>query len=526
MSSQKDEDEQISEGYESPTKTSSFKKRLLKRDGHRFNKYIQSTTTHGVVYIFVGKSKIRRIFWLLIVLAAAAGCLYNVINRVVFLASGPTSTTISIIESDRADFPAVTLCNLNLVKKGYLDNISTDLSFLIREAFYIQGTASKCRSTLEEYQVNFPSNLSLSDLIWNGRQTAEETIFGCRFMGQECKSYDFVPSLTPSGVCYTFDSRGMAVQGTGAKHALSFIVSILEGEYSVSYNHDVGIKIAVQPQNEPPQPDELGIAVSPGKNAFIGVRQTNIENKSSRRKCRDTTDTTSFNFLQGKFPYSVSACQIDCMRTNIAQNCKCLGAGANSLTSKFHNLQNCTIKELCCVVAELNNASQCDCPEACRKTMYTTGTSYSGYPADYAAQDVIDEATDAFNISNDTFIDTNIIQKNILAVNIYFETLTVEEQVTTNAYDIVALLSDIGGQLGLFLGASVISIFEFLTWVFDETKDRCCGMSERKIVNKLKSLTDVKRCKQKRHGRKNRVNVINTGGDGTTGKEYRNFEEL
>lgn len=69
---------------------------MLKKDDAVFREYIENTTTHGVVRIFSDKSLIRRLFWLLIVLGASVGCLYNCIDRIRFLVSEPTSTTISI----------------------------------------------------------------------------------------------------------------------------------------------------------------------------------------------------------------------------------------------------------------------------------------------------------------------------------------------------------------------------------------------------------------------------------------------
>ena len=477
-----------------PTKprSSSFRQRLLNKDRSRFNKYIQSTTTHGVVYIFIGKSKIRRLFWLMIVLTAGIGCLYNVFNRIAFLANRPISTTLSVVDESSVNFPAVTLCNLNLMRRSFLASTSPGLAQLIRNVFYTQGTDEECKNATEQFELySISVNDSFPDLLWKGRHRANETIISCRFLGQECDWRDFLPTLTPSGVCYTFNDGKQApvmkINGTGIRFALSLIVSIQQDEYNAALNHDAGIKISVHPQNEPPQPDELGIAIPPGKSAFIGLKQRNIQDKSSTRKCRDASATTSFNFLEGKFPYSVSACQNDCLRSNIARKCRCLGSGtlttSYSTKPQFRRLGNCTIEDTCCQLVEIYRHDACDCPVACSKTQYTIGTSYSAFPANYAASDL----ARSVNAQLNTNINASIFQENYLGVNIYFETLTREEQVTRNAYDIVALLSDIGGQLGLFLGASVISVFELLTWLFDEVKDRCCGISERKLIDKVKS---------------------------------------
>ena len=96
---------------------------MCKNDSRKFMKYIESTPTHGVVHIFTGKSIIRRLFWLLIVLVAAGYCLYNISDRIRYLSSNPTSTTTSLVQQASLEFPAVTICNLNSVKRSYLETV-------------------------------------------------------------------------------------------------------------------------------------------------------------------------------------------------------------------------------------------------------------------------------------------------------------------------------------------------------------------------------------------------------------------
>ena len=48
-----------------------------------------------------------------------------------------------------------------------------------------------------------------------------------------------------------------------------------------------------------------------------------------------------------------------------------------------------------------------------------------------------------------------------------------ETQTTVFTYGIEEFIAEVGGQLGLFIGVSVITFFEFVIFIFDEIKDRC-----------------------------------------------------
>ena len=137
----------------------------------------------------------------------------------------------------------------------------------------------------------------------------------------------------------------------------------------------------------------------------------------------------------------------------------------------------------------ISRSQLCDCPAACKYISYEPQISYSGYPGELKAQDL----AELYQLPVDYF------SKNLLSVNIYYETFNVEMEITTDSYSAIAFLSDMGGQLGLFIGASVISILEFVTWVMDEFKDRCIGVSDRKIEKWSEELeqdlAEIKRVK-------------------------------
>lgn len=460
---------------------------MFKKDASKFKKYIESTTAHGVVRIFSGKSVIRRIFWLVIVLAASGGCLYNISDRIRFLISSPTSTATSVTRKSTLTFPAVTVCNLNhfraevLQRRNITELIQTAL-FVVPEATTQDLDPDICDVILRDTSV-IPQSVNLShlafeELLWEARHILENFIVDCRFAGRRCNVIDmFEPVISNLGICYTFNSgrSGKPLQlarGTGQRQGLQLYINVDQQSYTTPI--DAGVKVAIHPQSEPPLPDDQGIGVPPGSNGFISLRELRVIDQT-RRDCNAASETSSFSFLQSEYiyDYSIPACTVDCMQTSMANNCGCNSARSfhHPKSNKFAQLPNCTLENICCIVDELVSPSQCNCPPACSSVLYDKEVSYSQFPADFQS----------IGIASTLNITPSIFRSNLLAISIYFETLNVETQTTSDSYSFVALLSDIGGQLGLFLGVSVISIIEFGAWIIDEIKDRVFGLSEKKL---------------------------------------------
>ena len=455
-----------------------WKKRLFKKDSTNFMKYIESTTAHGVVRIFTGKSITRRLFWLVIVLVAAGGCLYNISDRISFLVSAPTSTTISLSRRNNVAFPAVTVCNLNRFRLDALQE--RNLSGFIRSAFVL-NELEDCEAALDNFTlsgaIDIPAvEVDYEELTNDTRTVLEDFIVDCYFAGRKCNVTEmFEPVFTSLGICYTFNSGRMkelaVASGTGQRQGLTLFVNVDQFRYSSPI--DAGVKIAIHPQSEPPLPDDQGIGIPTGRNAFISIRERRIEDKTGRN-CNSKGETSGLNFLQREYTtYSESACLVDCMQTNIADNCDCVAAHSfySPDASEYTSLHKCTLEDICCVMNELLLPSNCTCSAACSAITYESSVSYSYFPAEYLSQLL----GHRFNFS------PTIFPTNFLVANVYFETLNVQSETTSFAYSFIALLSDIGGQLGLFLGVSVISIMEFGTWIVDEIKDRIFCTSEKKI---------------------------------------------
>lgn len=76
--------------------------------------FLHSLTLHGFRFIFEEGPKIRRIFWLLILILAVMMLLLQGKKSIQKFFDRPTTTTVQVEFLDQIVFPAVSICNFNL----------------------------------------------------------------------------------------------------------------------------------------------------------------------------------------------------------------------------------------------------------------------------------------------------------------------------------------------------------------------------------------------------------------------------
>ena len=70
-------------------------------------------------------------------------------------------------------------------------------------------------------------------------------------------------------------------------------------------------------------------------------------------------------------------------------------------------------------------------------------------------------------------------RKNFLNLDIYYNQLTVEEVVQQPAFAFLSLLGEIGGFLGLLLGASVLTVCEIFDFIIVNSLASCKKRQEK-----------------------------------------------
>ena len=351
----------------------SLKRRLLYGDKKKFDKYVQSTSTHGIKRIFTGKSKIRRLFWATLFLLSFAGCLYGIVSSIILYSEVPTATTVYTDHVHALTFPAVTICNLNGYRLSVLNekNITEYITASILQKRQNENGKQRCEAAMS----NFDTREDLSSVIRQTSQPLKDLIVDCSFLGQPCDlEAMFTPYSVPTGTCYTFNDRNttreyFSVTGSGFRHSLQLVANVRHDSYVGSPHDEAGVLVSVHEQGAPPLVWESGVAIPVGHSAYLSVTRNQIEDRtyrdfSANKDCVNIPD--NFKIVQN-YTYSYRACRLECILSQLAEECKCT-PNFDTVIGDTRKYRECTISDLCCILNIIDNSSECSCPVLCNHT--------------------------------------------------------------------------------------------------------------------------------------------------------------
>uniref|UniRef100_A0A8D0H920 Acid-sensing ion channel 3 n=1 Tax=Sphenodon punctatus TaxID=8508 RepID=A0A8D0H920_SPHPU len=385
--------------------------------------FARSCTLHGIGHVFLpGPLTPRRAAWASAVLLSLGIFLYQVDERVRYYGEYHHVTTLDEEETMLLVFPAITLCNYNRIRRSAVTR--SDLHWMGRELLGVEPSDfPDYLQTLGQTEANSPDfypskSFSLREFYQRTGHNMAGMLLHCRYRRRECGPENFTTIFTRLGKCYTFNSGepGYELLTTlrgGAGNGLELMINIEQEEYLPVWG-DTG---------------EWGRGTPPGQGG--GAQRADV-------------------FLGCTCVSGQPSCRIDCETRYLAENCNCRmvhmpgeGGGASYFLVKKDN-------------------KYCVCQTPCDMVRYGKELSMVKIPSKASAKYLAKK----YNRSE------QYIAENVLVLDIFFEALNYETIEQKKAYEVAGLLGDIGGQMGLFIGASLLTVLEIFDYLYEVLRDK------------------------------------------------------
>lgn len=183
--------------------------------------------------------------------------------------------------------------------------------------------------------------------------------------------------------------------------------------------------------------------------------------------------------------YMMSKCNCQDMSTLTLYENYTLVPPCLNMNDLFCDLQQYTaffsqnVKELC---------SQ-DCPLECSRIEYSTSTTSSSYPThvyyEYLKNQTIVQSKFNNDVSQLTY---EKLKSQIVAVNVYYDDLSYIKISENAQTELIDLVSNLGGTLGLFIGVSFLSFAEILDLIFN----LCYILLKYQISRKVGNTNEIR----------------------------------
>uniref|UniRef100_A0A7I4XW99 Amiloride-sensitive sodium channel n=1 Tax=Haemonchus contortus TaxID=6289 RepID=A0A7I4XW99_HAECO len=440
------------------------------------------TSTHGIPHIGLANAQWLRILWIIIVLCCFGGFIWQFVTLFTNYLAYRVNTETELQFSDR-EFATVTLCHLNAWKKDESGAAIPKMRDLIDA--YQSGTAhadydfsnrfdGKRQQSATKFTALMSENLYSSSKLpgANHAYTYEDLVITCTYNAKSCNTTDFREFYDPSyGICHMFNFDGSRTSSrAGPLYGLRMVIRTDQAKY-LPWTETAGVIMSIHGKDDVPFPDVFGYFAAPGTATSLGVRFISTSRLPAPYGTCTRQETLNGKHYNGK--YEVESCFRDCLQDRIVTDCGCYDpayhhaddGGATPSCADGDQLQN-----LACIdriansdAGGFNIIRDCVCPQPCEVDSYSVTVSTAKWPS--TAYKPEECQRNSSGKPWDT-ADMNCLewyQKNTLLVEIYYERMNFQVLTESPAYSLVNLVSDVGGQVGLFLGMSIISVIELLT---------------------------------------------------------------
>ncbi|GFS54753.1 acid-sensing ion channel 4 [Nephila pilipes] len=372
--------------------------------------------------------------------------------------------TLEKEEEKSVSFPAVSICNFNRMKVEFIEEgrhiynttvNGTPLLFSERKHIF------QC-SNIQSYKRN-KRKMDKQRYLTKFHKMDEETrrknghhpfdfIKSCLFNRKICpKNLTTYFQSLRYGNCVTFNKQTREMKPLYVSHIgpdSGLVLDLyLETSFYSPATESFGARVVIHDPNETPGPEEQGFNVGPGYEISVSLRQSVMYRLPTpfRDHC------VGYEKRQGSSVRSQKDCVRTCIQTENFAKCGCI----DQTLSVMNNLKHCNLTnqtQMCClndVLEKMSNSGPtCDCPQPCRYTSYNEILSRAIWPSKVC---ILKEPS--------TY---QYFRKGGVRLNIFYSGLERTVYKQKAKFEGFELLSFLGCELGLWLGLSLLGMFNVM----------------------------------------------------------------
>ena len=432
----------------------------------------ENVTMHGFARISITTSKIIKFVWLISMLGFSGMLFHQLHSIFARFFKYPSAVKYETIISAKLQFPSVTICASSFSKPrllalGNRTFIEESFERVQKHKNLDMGRADFTSKILSEIIKNVTN---LKKVSFNQSSFMIENLEGsCKFgMIRACNySKDFKSMLLVNRVpCYNFNYDGKFYQKRAGPEGGFSIILFLDVENAMPLplaELGDGVEILLQHHTNFPFPWKGSILVPAGQLSYIEIKKTDI----FRMKYPYPSNCTNGEGFPLLYPgqYTVLNCQESCFGYKAAENCSKVDFYLNALLPKHLKKKlaitasdhECWWKIFQTMDAE--GFQSCKCQLPCSEVHFHKSLSYSKWPSSADIPYYKSVFSKALGINKSTLTE-EFIRKNFLKVNIFFGEMSLQRTTEEKKYTYDTIISDIGGQMGIWIGASMFSVME------------------------------------------------------------------
>jgi len=411
-------------------------------------------TIHGVPLFLEGPA-FKRFFWLMVFIICVIILSCLIAKGVQNLNGTETVASFKVNREDYLHMPYIRFCNnhrynRNRVWQKFQESPRGGVSTLL--ASYTEPPPLwniEAWQAITKYVRSYMHNTAQSpDFLGFNRA---ETIMACEYSsGMQCNISKIIqmPWNDQYGNCFEFYDENLVQTNTGHSR-LKFLLNV-QSSLGVPLADDLGNGMHVTISSEIAESASTTMIQSNGF-SMIGMKKSQIEDLG--HPYSDCTD----EILDRDY---AEICHAECLEQQIIDDCGCTTYWWSSLEDlRARGTQYCASEtEWACAgrhgnlhLIDTNPIISCKCKTPCKKDSFELTVRF--FPYSQISSQLLQNEAVGYNISD------------TVSATVYYSTLDVTVQKTDPAYTWFNFWADLGGNAGLLVGASVVSLAE-LFWVF------------------------------------------------------------